>query len=75
MKINKMFNIDVELAAKLKDINASELVNYLLMKHFENKENENLTPEQREFKLKALDIQIEASKKLEELKLQYANTI
>ena len=35
MKINKMFNVDIELAEKCKNLNASELVNRLLIKHFE----------------------------------------
>ncbi len=47
MKTGKLFTIDVELAEKLININASALVNTLLSEHFELKHGKNSKKEEK----------------------------
>lgn len=47
MKTSKLFTIDVELAERLKNTNASELVNSLLKEHFEVRSEKNTLLDQK----------------------------
>ncbi len=52
MKTGKLFTIDVEIAEKLKNVNASQLVNELLREYFEHRIGKNSLREQKEAILK-----------------------
>lgn len=66
MKIHKMFCIDEELIKKLEYGKASGLVNDLLTSHF--KSLEPMTVEQRQLRIKELELNLEYTQKLRELK-------
>lgn len=66
MKIQKMFMLDIELVMKLKDINASALVNSLLLEYFKSQEPKTLEDLQR--RKQEIMAQIEYENKLEEIK-------
>ena len=64
----KMLYLSDENFDKLKGINASALVNELLNEHFQRSDVKTMTPEQRAFRIKELEIELEAVNKLEALK-------
>lgn len=47
MKTNKQFSIDVEIAEKLKDVNASKLISGLLKEHFDLRKGKNTLKEEK----------------------------
>ena len=47
MKTGKLFTIDVEIAERLKNINASQLVNGLLKEYFELRSDKNTLQEEK----------------------------
>ena len=67
MKHHKMFCIDYELTKRLKDINASELVNELLTSHFKRKNLKDLSIPELERKLAIQERKEVIKKELKEL--------
>jgi len=47
MKTGKLFTLDIEIAEKLKNLNASKLVNTLLKEHFDARGGKNTLKEQK----------------------------
>ena len=54
MKTSKLFTINVDVADRLKNLNASELVNRLLLEYFELKVDKNTLKEEKTAVLKAI---------------------
>ena len=54
MKTGKLFTIDVELAERLKNVNASQLVNGLLKEYFELRQDKNTLKEEKNAVLKSI---------------------
>ena len=65
MKVQKMICIDVELAEKLKEVNASELISDLLREHFKSRPVR--TKEEIILELEKIRIKKEAEAKIQEL--------
>lgn len=72
MKANRMVYIDVELIERLKDVNASALIEKLLREHYKNikddKDIENMTTEQAQQRLAELQLEKEFLDKVEALR-------
>ena len=62
----KMIYISDEMFEALKKENASALVERLCQEYFKKADLKNMTPEQRAERIKVLEIEIEAEKKLRE---------
>ena len=60
MKTNKQFTIDVDIAERLKETNASQLINSLLREHFEVRSQKNTLLEEK----KSVLVQISKKKSL-----------
>jgi len=54
MKTGKLFTIDVEIAERLKNINASQLVNGLLKEYFELRSDKNTLKEEKKAVLSSI---------------------
>lgn len=71
---NKTISITDELYDLLKnEVNASKLICDLLIDHFEHQSIRKLTPEERDRRMKILEIEIEAEKKIKELENEVKN--
>lgn len=64
MKTGKLVTIDVEIAEKLKGINASRLINGLLIEYFDLKQGKNTVIEEKKAVLNAIKIKKNISLKI-----------
>lgn len=65
MKVHKMFCVDLEVAERLKEENASSLVNGILIEYFKNKQPKTL--EEKELLLKKLKAEEKYMRELQEI--------
>ena len=64
-----MFYVAEDIREQLRSVeNRSELINELLRDYFKLAKEEKMTPEELDKKIAMLEIQVEANKKIEELK-------
>ena len=69
MAIVKNIYFQDDIAENIKEVeNLSKLINELLRDHFKTTVEKQLTPEELDKKIALLEIQVEANKKIEELK-------
>ena len=63
MKIHRTYSIEVDLIDRMKDLNASELINRLLTEHFDKEDMTYATPEEIAKKMKICDLDLEYIKR------------
>jgi len=63
----KMIYISDEMFEALKQENASALIERLCREHFKSQDTKTMTEEQRQIRIKELEIKLEAMKKLREM--------
>jgi hypothetical protein len=59
MKIHRTYSIDVDLIDRMKNVNASELINRLLIEHFDKEDMVHASAEELAKKIKICDLDLE----------------